>query len=63
MVLLFITSDYVTIFLEILNPERHPSRITDSRVMAILLNAWMLPIHGASAVEGNLCSNKNLGGP
>ena len=30
--------DYVTIFKEILNLEGHPSRITGSRVTAILLN-------------------------
>ena len=36
--------DYVTIFLEILNPEGHPNRMTNSKVMAILLNGWILPI-------------------
>ena len=36
--------DYVTIFLEILNLEGHPNRITGSRVTAILLNGWILPI-------------------
>ena len=46
--------DYVTIFLEIINLEGHPNRITGSRVTAILLNGWMLPIGGASAVEGLL---------
>ena len=45
--------DYVTIFMEILNPKGHPSRITGSRVTAILLNAWILPVHGVSAVEGS----------
>ena len=30
--------DYVTFFQEILYLEGHPSRITDSRVTAILLN-------------------------
>ena len=30
--------DYVTFFLEILNPEWHPNRITGSKVTAILLN-------------------------
>ena len=44
--------DYVTIVLEILNLEGHLNRITRSRVMAILLNVWILPIGGASAVEG-----------
>ena len=36
---------------EILNVEGHPNRITGSRVMVILLNRWILPIGGASAVE------------
>ena len=44
--------DYVTIFKEILNPEGHPNCITGSRVTAIFLNGWILPISGASAVEG-----------
>ena len=38
--------DYVTI------PEGHPNRFTGSRVTAILLNGWILPIGEASAVEG-----------
>ena len=36
--------DYVTIFKEILNPERHPNRITGSKVMAILLNGGFCPL-------------------
>ena len=44
--------DYVTIFQEILNLEGHPNRITGSKVMAILLNWWILPIGGASVVKG-----------
>ena len=44
--------DYVLISWEILNLEGHLNRITDSRVTAILLNGWILPIGGASAVEG-----------
>ena len=44
--------DYVTIVLEILNLEGHLNRITRSRIMAILLNVWIFPIGGASAVEG-----------
>ena len=39
-------------FLEILNLEVHPNRITGSRVTAISLNGLFLPIVGASAVEG-----------
>ena len=46
--------DYVTIFKEILNPEGHPNRITGSKVMAILLNGWILPIGRASS--GRVCS-------
>ena len=36
--------DYVTIFKEIPNLEGHPNRITGSKVTAILLNGWILPI-------------------
>ena len=45
---------YVTIFKEIFNLEGHPNRIISSKVLAILLNGWILPISGASAVKG-LC--------
>ena len=34
--------DYVTIFQEILNLERHPNHITGSKVTATLLNWWIL---------------------
>ena len=44
--------NYVIIFKEILNLEGHPNRITGSTVMASLLNGCILPIGGASAVEG-----------
>ena len=44
--------EYVTICLEILNLEGHPNCITGSRVTAIFLNEWILPIGGASAVMG-----------
>ena len=44
--------DYVTIVKEILNFERHPNRNTGSKVTAILMNGWILPIGGASAVKG-----------
>ena len=40
--------NYVRVFKEILNLKG----ITGSRVTAILLNVWILPIGGASAVEG-----------
>ena len=39
---------------EILNLEGHPNCITGSRVMEIFLKLWILPIGGASAVEGML---------
>ena len=44
--------DYVTILYKILNCQVHLNRITGSRVPVILLNGWILPIGGASAVEG-----------
>ena len=44
--------DYVSICLEILNLEGHPNCTTGLRVTAILLNGWILPIGGASSVEG-----------
>ena len=44
-----VLSDSVTI-----NLEGHPNRITGSRVTAIFLNGWILPIGGASSVEGLL---------
>ena len=43
---------YVTIFREILDLEGHLNRITGSKVTAILLNGWILPIGGALAVKG-----------
>ena len=46
--------DHVTILKEILNPERHPNRITGSKVTVILLNEWILPIGGASS--GRVCA-------
>ena len=39
--------DYATNDKEVLNLEGHPNRITGSRVTAILLNGWILPIGGA----------------
>ena len=46
--------DYVTIF------EGHQKRDTDSRVTGILLNGWILPIGGASTVEGPLSTGPTL---
>ena len=38
-------------FLDILNIEGHPNCITGSRVTAIFLNGWILPMGGASSME------------
>ena len=35
-----------------LNPEGHQNPIIGSKVMAILLKGWILPIGGGSAGEG-----------
>ena len=43
--------DYVTFFKEILNVEGHPNCITGLKVTAILLNWWILPMDGASAMK------------
>jgi hypothetical protein len=48
--------DYVTIFKEILNPEGYANCITGSKVTAILLNGWILPIGGASLGRVGTCS-------
>ena len=44
--------NYDTMFLKIQNLEGHPNLITGSRVTAILLNGWILPIGGALVVKG-----------
>ena len=44
--------DCVNLNWEILNLEGHLICITGSRVTVILLNGWILPVGGASAVEG-----------
>ena len=51
--------DYVTIFLEILNPEKHPNCITGSKVTAILLNGLIFPIDGASLGRVCACSQRS----
>ena len=45
---------YVTILQEILRLKGHSNWITRSTIRAFLLNGWILPIGGASAVKG-LC--------
>ena len=44
--------DYGKQKLEILNLKGHPNLITGSKDTVSLLNGWILPIGGASAVEG-----------
>ena len=44
--------DCVTINMKILNLEGHLNCMTGSRVMPILMNGWILPTGGASAVKG-----------
>ena len=46
--------DYVTFFVEILNPEGHSNSITGSKVMAILLNLLILPVVGVTS--GRVCA-------
>ena len=44
--------DYVIVIQNYLNPAGHQNPISGSKVTAILLNRWILPIGGASAGEG-----------
>ena len=44
--------DIVKKFKEILNLKGHPNRITGSKVTAILLNGWSLPIGEGSVING-----------
>ena len=43
---------YIMHCIKILNMEGHPNCITGSRVTAIFLNGWILPIDVASLVDG-----------
>ena len=45
-------TDYVIVIKNFLNPKGHQNPISGSIVTAILLKGWILPIGGASAVEG-----------
>ena len=45
-------TDYVIVIKTFLNPKGHQNRISGSKVTAILLKERILPIGGASAVEG-----------
>ena len=44
--------NYIAHFLRILNLKGHHNCIIGSRVTKVLLNGWILPIGGASALEG-----------
>ena len=44
--------DYVIVIKSFLNPEGHQHPINGSKVTAILLKGWILPVGGASAVDG-----------
>ena len=44
--------EYVIVIKTFLNPEGHQNRISGSKVTAILLKGRILPIGGASSVEG-----------
>ena len=44
--------DFVIVIKTFLNPEGHQNRISGSKVTAILLKGWILPIGGSSSVEG-----------
>ena len=48
-------------FFSIINLKGHPNCDTDSRVTAILLNRYILPIGGASAVDGLQSMHSGLG--
>ena len=52
MALPVIKIDYVIVIKKFLNPEGHQNPINGSKVTAILLKGWILPIGEASAVEG-----------
>ena len=44
--------DYVIVIKNFLHPKGHQNRINGSKVTAILLKGWILPIGGASLGEG-----------
>ena len=45
--------DYVIVIKNFLNSEGHQNPISSSKVMAILLKGWILPISGVSAGGGS----------
>ena len=46
--------DYVIVIKTFLNPEGHQNPISGSKVTAILVKGWILPIGGASS--GRVCA-------
>ena len=44
--------DYVKVIKNFLNPKEHQNPTNGSKVTAILLKGWILPIGGASALDG-----------
>ena len=44
--------DYVIVIKNFQNPKKHQNPINGSKVTVILLKGWILPIGGASAVDG-----------
>ena len=53
--------DYITIFLEIHNLEGHQTPMTGSRVTAILLNGWIIPIgQSGEASWWRVCYQRGL---
>ena len=44
--------DYVIVIKSFLNPKGHQNPISGSKVMVILLKGLILPLGGASAMEG-----------
>ena len=53
MVLPVIKKNYIDIFSEIIRLEGHLNRCIGSKVMAILLNVWILPTGGVAS--GRVC--------
>ena len=48
--------DYVIVMKNFLNPKEHPNRNIGSKVMAILLHGWILPIGLAASGRDCVCS-------
>ena len=48
--------DYVIVIKNFLNPEGHQNRISGSKVTAVLLVGWILPIGGVASERVCACS-------